>query len=322
MNLLDIHGVSKTYPQEGGGVLRAVSEVSLHIEANEVVGLVGESGCGKSTLGKMVCALTRPTAGHIVLDGVRLDRLSGRALRRVRPDVQMIFQHPHASLDPRLTVRETLAEAIRARRPLKGTDLRQRIFELLYEVGLASEHLLAYPHELSGGQCQRLAIARALATEPKLVVADEPVSALDVSIQSHIINLLGRLCRDHGLTMLLISHDLAVVHHLADRIAVMYLGRVVELGTAESVMTHSLHPYTKALVSAMPVPDPDVESKRQRILLAGEPPSPVRMPPGCPFHPRCPRAAACCAEELPALQSLDDADHVVACHRAGAFSRG
>lgn len=259
------------------GEVRAVDGISLRMARGETLGLVGESGCGKTTLSRTIMQLQPATSGKITLEGRELTGLSAEAVRRHRLDFQMIFQDPYASLNPRLTVFDTLAEAVRTRHPLRGRELLIRISELMERVGLNPALMKKYPHEFSGGQRQRIAIARALAPEPKLVIADEPVSALDVSIQSQILNLIRRLCREMELTMIFISHDLSVVKYIADRIAVMYLGRLVELGDAETVMENPLHPYTKALISAVPVPDPEVECSRQRIVLEGDPPSPLLM---------------------------------------------
>jgi oligopeptide transport system ATP-binding protein len=286
---------------DAGNTVQAVRGVSLSVGQGEILGLVGESGCGKSTLARACLALAPISGGDICWNGVPLRGLRAGELRRLRPDVQMVFQDPYGSLNPRMTVQETLAEAIRVRRRLRGDALREAILRLLAEVGLGSEHALKYPHEFSGGQRQRVAIARALATEPRLVIADEPVSALDVSIQSQITNLIRRLCREHTLALLFISHDLAVVHYLADRVAVMYLGRLMETGPADAVILRPLHPYTRALVSAIPEPDPARERSRQRLLLSGDPPSPIRPPSGCPFHTRCPWRVAACAQIEPPL---------------------
>lgn len=273
------------------GVVKAVDGVSLTIKKGEIFGLVGESGCGKSTLSRTIMQLIRPTSGRIVLEGKELSALSDHDIRHERLNFQMIFQDPYASLNPRMTVLDTLAEAIRTRHPdLRGNDLLARVTELLRTVGLNPAQMKRYPHEFSGGQRQRVAIARALAPEPELIIADEPVSALDVSIQSQILNLLKRLTREMGLTMIFISHDLSVVRFIADRIAVMYLGKIIELGKAEDVVDRPLHLYTKALMSAIPIPDPKLERSRGRIVLEGDPPSPLNPPVGCNFWPRSPVA--------------------------------
>ena len=285
------------------GTVRAVDGVSLTLNQGEILGLVGESGCGKSTLGRTILQLVRPTEGSIILAGRNLATLKSRRLREARADVQMIFQDPYASLNPRMIVFDVLAEALLAHRRIPKNELAHRVSELMAKVGLSTRALRKYPHEFSGGQRQRIAIARALAVEPKLIVADEPVSALDVSIQAQIINLLGRLSREMGLTLIFISHDLSVVKHISDRIAVMYLGRIVELGPATQVIERPLHPYTKSLVSAVPIPDP--ERRRERIVLTGDPPSPLNPPSGCPFHPRCPWAIADCAKTVPRLENFD-----------------
>ena len=271
------------------GIVKAVDGVSLTLRQVETLGLVGESGCGKSTLSRTIMQLIRPTSGKIWLEGKELSALSDSDIRSARKNFQMIFQDPYASLNPRMTVLDTLSEAIRTRHPeAKGDDLLQRVAELLRTVGLNPAQMKRYPHEFSGGQRQRVAIARALAPEPKLIIADEPVSALDVSIQSQILNLLKRLKSEMGLTMIFISHDLSVVRYIADRIAVMYLGRITELGDAEKIVDEPLHIYTKALMSAIPVPDPMEEQSRERIILKGDQPSPMNPPNGCNFWPRSP----------------------------------
>ena len=271
------------------GVVKAVDDVSLTIREGEILGIVGESGCGKTTLSRTIMQLIRPTSGHICLEDKDLTALSDREIRHERINFQMIFQDPYASLNPRLTVFDALAEAIRTRHPdVRGPRLRGRVVKLLRLVGLNPAQMKRYPHEFSGGQRQRIAIARALAPEPKLIIADEPVSALDVSIQSQILNLLKRLCRDMGLTMIFISHDISVVRYIADRIAVMYLGRIIELGRAETIVDEPLHIYTRALMSAIPQPDPKIERERERIILRGDPPSPLNPPSGCRFWPRSP----------------------------------
>ncbi len=277
------------FTRENKGVVKAVDGVSLTVRRGEILGLVGESGCGKSTLSRTIMQLIRPTSGQVWFQGHELTAMSDAEVRRERINFQMIFQDPYASLNPRMTVLDTLSEAVRTRHPeLKGGPLRSRVAELLRTVGLNPVHMKRYPHEFSGGQRQRVAIARALAPEPQLIIADEPVSALDVSIQSQILNLLKRLVRELGLTMIFISHDLSVVRYIADRIAVMYLGRIIELGSAEAIVDHPLHIYTKALMSAIPEPDPHSERTRERIVLQGDPPSPLNPPSGCNFWPRSP----------------------------------
>ncbi len=279
-----------------------------------MLGLVGESGCGKSTLGRTILQLIPATEGNVILEGRNLNQLNARELRHARADFQMIFQDPYASLNPRLTVFDTLAEAIRSHKKIARTEVRSRVSALMTKVGLLPRAMKKYPHEFSGGQRQRIAIARALAVEPKLIVADEPVSALDVSIQAQIINLLAKIRREMNLTLLFISHDLSVVKHVSDRIAVMYLGKIVELGSPDQVLGRPLHPYTKALVSAVPVPDPGRERQRKRIVLPGDPPSPMNPPTGCPFHPRCPYVIEACKAQVPPLIDWGE-KHFAACIR-------
>ncbi|MEO8438868.1 MAG: oligopeptide/dipeptide ABC transporter ATP-binding protein [Spartobacteria bacterium] len=291
----------KAFPRRKPRVVKAVDGVSFNLARGETLGLVGESGCGKSTLGRTILQLIPATTGAVVLEGRNLNELSGRMLRRARKDFQMIFQDPYASLNPRMTVFDTLAEALVSHRKIARTERRTRVIALMATVGLLPGALNKYPHEFSGGQRQRIAVARALAVEPKLIIADEPVSALDVSIQAQIINLIAQIRREMGLTLVFISHDLSVVRHIADRIAVMYLGRIVEWGPTEEVFGHPQHPYTKALLSAVPMPDPSRERQRQRLVLAGDPPSPVDQPVGCFFHPRCPYCIPQCKEAMPAL---------------------
>jgi len=313
-DFLKLENVKTHFPVERGiifrrriATVRAVDGVSLNLRQGEILGLVGESGCGKSTLGRTILRLIPPTEGSVILAGKNLAELSGHDLREARVDFQMIFQDPYASLNPRMTVFDALAEAIQAHRPVSKSNLTARVIELMQKVGMSERALKKYPHEFSGGQRQRIAIARALAVQPKLIVADEPVSALDVSIQAQIINLLAMLSREMQLTLIFISHDLSVVKHISDRIAVMYLGKIVELGPATLVFERPLHPYTKSLVSAVPIPDPQRERQRQRIILAGDPPSPLNPPGGCPFHPRCPHAVPDCARVVPGLELFNQA---------------
>ena len=307
--LLEIEDVKTYFPVRKGllierriGTVKAVDGVTLELPRGEVLGLVGESGCGKSTLARTIMRLVPATEGVIRFEDRDLCRLSRAELRRVRPALQMIFQDPYASLNPRMTVFDAIAEPMIVHGMARRRELPAKVADLMERVGLAPRFVRKYPHEFSGGQRQRIAIARALALGPKLIIADEPVSALDVSVQAQILNLLAGLCRTEHLTMLLISHDLAVVKHLSQRIAVMYLGKIVEIGPAEDVFHRPLHPYSQALISAIPSTDPDKERAREPILLRGDPPSPLNPPEGCPFHPRCPYADAACATTVPPLE--------------------
>jgi oligopeptide transport system ATP-binding protein len=307
-NILELRDVRTHFPIHRGflvkrqtGAVRAVDGVTLSVRQGEVLGLVGESGCGKSTLARTILHLIPATSGAVILNGRNLGQASRTQLLACRRDLQMVFQDPYASLNPRMTVRAMLAEPLLAHRICGKKDVQGRVDELMRIVGLAPRFARKYPHEFSGGQRQRIAIARALALRPKIIVADEPVSALDVSIQAQILNLLSHLCREMHLALIFIAHDLSVVRHISDRVAVMYLGKIVELGPAEDVIDRPRHPYTRALVSAIPVPDPEVERARQRIVLQGDPPSPINPPPGCAFHPRCPYAIARCREAVPPL---------------------
>jgi oligopeptide transport system ATP-binding protein len=307
-NILELRDVRTYFPIHRGfllrrqaGAVRAVDGVTLSVRQGEVLGLVGESGCGKSTLARTILQLVPTTGGAVILGGRDLGRATRAELLASRRQMQMIFQDPYASLNPRMTVHATLAEPLLAHRVCAKAEVKARVDELMRTVGLAPRFARKYPHEFSGGQRQRIAIARALALRPKIIIADEPVSALDVSIQAQILNLLAQLGREMGLALVFIAHDLSVVRHISDRVAVMYLGRIVELGPAEDVIDRPRHPYTRALVSAIPVPDPAVERGRQRIVLAGEPPSPINPPPGCAFHPRCPFAIDRCRAAVPPL---------------------
>jgi oligopeptide/dipeptide ABC transporter ATP-binding protein len=314
--LLEVDGLVKHFPVRRGlfgrvhGAVRAVDGVSFTLAAGQTLGVVGESGCGKSTLGRLVLRLIEPSAGSVHFDGADLGLLDGPALRQRRRAMQIIFQDPFSSLDPRMTVGQILAEPLLLHGLHRGRH-GARVAELLQTVGLGAEHAQRYPHEFSGGQRQRIGIARALAVEPKLIVCDEPVSALDVSVQAQVVNLLQDLQQRFALAYIFIAHDLAVVRHIATRVAVMYLGRIVELADKRTLFATPRHPYTQALLSAIPVPEPG--GGRQRILLAGDVPSPMSPPPGCRFHTRCIHAEPRCAHDVPAL--LDNAGHAVACHR-------
>jgi len=320
--LLDVKDLVMHFPLTQGiifqrkvGAVRAVDGVSFQIRRGETLGLVGESGCGKSTTGRAILQLYKPTAGLVNFEGQELTKLKGEQMRRMRRKVQMIFQDPYASLNPRMTVGSIIGEPLDIHNLAKGREKQQRVQELLSVVGLNPYFANRYPHEFSGGQRQRIGIARALAVNPSFIVCDEPISALDVSIQAQIINLLEELQNEFGLTYLFIAHDLSVVRHISDRIAVMYLGKIVELADRLDLYQNPLHPYSKALLSAVPIPDPVIERKRERIILTGDVPSPVNPPSGCRFHTRCPIAADVCRVDEPAFREITPG-HWAACHFA------
>jgi oligopeptide transport system ATP-binding protein len=319
-HLLDVKALKVYFPVNAGlftrtkEFVRAVDDVSFTIALGETVGLVGESGCGKTTLGRAVIRLIEPTGGQILFEGEDLGQLNAATLRLRRRKFQIIFQDPYASLDPRARVENIIGDALDIHQLVAtAAARRERVEKLLADVGLDSSHAQRYPQEFSGGQRQRIGIARALAVEPKLIVCDEPVSALDVSVQAQIVNLLHDVQQEHCIAYLFVAHDLAVVRHISNRILVMYLGRIVESGEARSLCGAPKHPYTQALISAIPVVNPD--SKRRRIILAGDVPSPIHPPGGCPFHPRCPVAEARCKTEVPALREIEPGRQV-ACHLA------
>ncbi|MDQ0207798.1 ABC transporter ATP-binding protein [Alkalicoccobacillus murimartini] len=312
-DLLVVSHLKKHFDVGKGQTLKAVNDVSFTIKKGETFGLVGESGCGKSTLGRTLIRLYQKTAGEVSFNGVDVFRATEKQKDQLTRHMQMIFQDPYASLNPRATVMDSIAEGMDIQGLNKGKKRKERVHELLRTVGLNEEHAQRYPHEFSGGQRQRIGIARALALEPQLIIADEPISALDVSIQAQVVNLLKQLQKERGLTYLFIAHDLSMVKHISDRIAVMYLGQIVELTDSDSLYANPLHPYTQALLSAIPIPDPDIEDKRERIILKGELPSPIDPPSGCVFRTRCAYAMEVCAESTPSLKEWKEG-HFAACH--------
>ena len=320
MSLLEVKNLKKYFPVKGGilsrtmGQVQAVDDVSFTLERGETLGLVGESGCGKTTVGRSILRLIEPTAGQITFQGQNLLGLEREKLRKIRASLQIIFQDPFSSLDPRMNVGQIIAEPISNHLKISRAEIRDRVAYLMKRVGLHPEQMRRYPHEFSGGQRQRIGIARALALNPLAIICDEPVSALDVSIQAQVINLLAQLQEEMNLSYLFIAHDLSIVEHISDRVAVMYLGRIVELATDKALYQNPLHPYSQALLSAVPIPDPEVQKKK--ILLQGDVPSPMNPPSGCRFHTRCPEAKETCSLQEPTLQDMGDG-HWVACHLTG-----
>lgn len=314
--LIEVKNLKKYFNVGNRAVLKAVDNVSFFIRQGETLGLVGESGCGKSTAGRTIIKLYEPTSGQIIFNGEDISKLKGKQIKKYTKKAQMIFQDPYASLNPRMTVGDIIGEGIDIHKLYTGKDRTDKIYEMLSTVGLNHEHASRFPHEFSGGQRQRIGIARALAIEPQFIVCDEPISALDVSIQAQVINLLMKLQRDKNLTYLFIAHDLSMVKHISDRVIVMYLGNMMELAKSNELYTNPLHPYTQALMSAIPIADPEIEHKRERIILKGDVPSPINPPSGCKFRTRCRYAKDICAQEIPEFREIETG-HYVACHFAG-----
>jgi oligopeptide/dipeptide ABC transporter, ATP-binding protein, C-terminal domain len=314
--LVKVHNLRKFFNLGGGNILKAVNEIDFSIAKGETVGVVGESGCGKSTAGRTILRLYEPTSGNVMFNGEDIYKLKGAKLKQLRRDMQMIFQDPYASLNPRMTITDVIGEALDIH-GLAGSraERKRKVEDLLDLVGLNPDHATRYPHEFSGGQRQRIGIARALAVDPKFIIADEPISALDVSIQAQVVNLMQDLQRKMGLTYLFIAHDLSMVKHISDRVAVMYLGKIVELAESSELYGSPAHPYTRALLSANPIPDPEIEATRERIVLAGDLPSPINPPAGCQFHTRCPMATDKCKTVEPKLVEVKKG-HYASCHYA------
>jgi oligopeptide transport system ATP-binding protein len=312
-NILEVRNLKRYFNMGRGAVLKAVDNVSFSIKRGETFGLVGESGCGKSTTGRTIIRLYDVTDGEVLFNGKNVHKLKGKESKEFHRKMQMVFQDPYASLNPRMTVGDIIAEGIDIHGLATGKERMERVHELLRTVGLNAEHASRFPHEFSGGQRQRIGIARALAIEPEFIIADEPISALDVSIQAQVVNLFERLQKERGLTYLFIAHDLAMVKHISDRIGVMYLGALVETAPSNELYRKPLHPYTEALLSAIPIPDPQVAAARERIVLQGDVPSPINPPSGCRFRTRCPKAMPHCAEIEPEFKEVEP-NHFVACH--------
>ena len=314
-NLVQHFPIRRGVFQRVVGHVHAVDGVSFSVRRGETLGLVGESGCGKTTTGRSILQLYKPTDGRVLFNGEDLTQLPRAELRKIRHKIQMIFQDPYSSLDPRMTIEDIIGEGIRANGSVPREDLRKRAKELMRLVNLSPSYIDRYAHEFSGGQRQRIGVARALAVEPELIICDEPISALDVSVQAQVVNLLMELQKELNLTYVFIAHDLSMVRHISDRVAVMYLGLIVELADSKTLFRNPLHPYTQVLMSAVPVPDPDIEQNRERIILQGDVPSPANPPSGCYFHPRCPMARSICSQKTPSWREIEK-NHWAACHFA------